>query len=75
MAVELSLAGCEVCEIARGAHLQAIRERGLMLLIDEQEKVARVAASGFRPARLCDLRLEGYVYRKPYPGLSNDRIG
>jgi hypothetical protein len=27
----------------------------LMLLIDEQEKVARVAASGFRPARLCDL--------------------
>ena len=45
MAVELSLAGCDVCVIARGPHLQAIRERGLMLLIDGQEKIARVAAS------------------------------
>jgi 2-dehydropantoate 2-reductase len=45
MAVELSLAGQEVCVIARGAHLQAINERGLKLLIDGGEKVARVAAS------------------------------
>ena len=45
MAVELSLAGCDVCVIARGPHLQAIRERGLVLLIDGQEKIARVAAS------------------------------
>ena len=45
MAVELALAGHEVCVIARGAHLQAIKERGLKLLIDGGEKVARVAAS------------------------------
>jgi 2-dehydropantoate 2-reductase len=45
MAVELALAGHEVCVIARGAHLQAINERGLKLLIDGGEKVARVAAS------------------------------
>jgi 2-dehydropantoate 2-reductase len=45
VAVELSSAGHEVCVIARGAHLQAIRERGLTLKIEGREKVARVAAS------------------------------
>ena len=44
LAVELSLSGQEVCVIARGAHLEAIRERGLTLRIDGREKVARVAA-------------------------------
>lgn len=45
LAVELSLAGHEVCVVARGEHLRAIRERGLKLIINGQEKVARVAAS------------------------------
>jgi len=45
LAVELALAGEEVCVIARGPHLQAIQERGLKLLIDGTEKVARVAAA------------------------------
>ncbi|HSY09036.1 MAG TPA: 2-dehydropantoate 2-reductase [Steroidobacteraceae bacterium] len=45
LAVELALAGEEVCVIARGPHLQAIQERGLTLLIDGTEKVARVAAA------------------------------
>jgi len=45
IAVELASAGYEVCVIARGAHLRAIRERGLTLRIDGREKVARVAAS------------------------------
>jgi len=45
MAVELASSGHEVCVIARGAHLQAINERGLKLLIDGRETVARVAAS------------------------------
>ncbi len=45
LAVELALAGHEVCVIARGAHLHAIRERGLKLLIEGREKVAPVAAS------------------------------
>ncbi|MGO9037668.1 MAG: 2-dehydropantoate 2-reductase [Steroidobacteraceae bacterium] len=45
MAVELASAGHEVCVIARGAHLQAINERGLKLLIDGGEKTARVPAS------------------------------
>ena len=44
LAVELALSGQEVCVVARGAHLEAIRERGLTLKIRGEEKVARVAA-------------------------------
>jgi 2-dehydropantoate 2-reductase len=44
LAVELALSGQEVCVIARGAHLQAIREHGLKLLIQGREKIAKVAA-------------------------------
>jgi 2-dehydropantoate 2-reductase len=44
LAVELALSGQEVCVVARGAHLEAIRERGLMLKIHGQERVAKVAA-------------------------------
>lgn len=44
LAVELALSGQEVCVIARGAHLDAIRKRGLTLKIHGQNKVARVAA-------------------------------
>jgi 2-dehydropantoate 2-reductase len=45
MAVELASAGHEVCVIARGAHLEAIRARGLKLIIHGREKVAKVAAA------------------------------
>ena len=45
LAVELALAGQEVCVIARGAHLAAIRERGLRLRVDGTEKIARIDAS------------------------------
>src|SRR5271155_2880577 len=45
LAVELTLAGHDVCVIARGAHLRAIRERGLKLLIEGREKIAELAAS------------------------------
>ena len=45
LAVELALSGQEVCVVARGAHLQAIQEHGLKLLIQGREKVARVAAA------------------------------
>src|SRR5579862_3672492 len=44
LAVELPLSGHDVCAIARGAHLTAIRERGLTLEINGQRKVARVPA-------------------------------
>jgi 2-dehydropantoate 2-reductase len=44
LAVELALSGQEVCIVARGAHLDAIRKRGLTLKIHGEEKVARVAA-------------------------------
>ncbi len=37
--------GVQVSLIARGAHLAAIRDRGLKLQIDGQERVARVAAT------------------------------
>jgi 2-dehydropantoate 2-reductase len=45
LAVELATAGHEVSVVARGAHLTAIQQRGLKLVIHGQEKVARVAAS------------------------------
>ncbi|HEX6015836.1 MAG TPA: 2-dehydropantoate 2-reductase [Geminicoccaceae bacterium] len=45
LAVELALAGHEVCAIARGDHLQAIHERGLTLLTCGQVKTARIPAS------------------------------
>jgi 2-dehydropantoate 2-reductase len=44
LAVELALSGQEVCVVARGAHLDAIRNRGLTLKIRGAEKVANVAA-------------------------------
>jgi 2-dehydropantoate 2-reductase len=44
LAVELALSGHEVCVIARGAHLEAIRARGLTLRIQGQEKIAKMAA-------------------------------
>jgi 2-dehydropantoate 2-reductase len=44
LAVELALSGQEVCVVARGDHLDAIRERGLTLQIHGAEKVAKVAA-------------------------------
>ena len=45
LAVELALAGHEVCAIARGDHLKAIQQNGLKLLIGGSEKVARIPAS------------------------------
>ncbi|HEY4974071.1 MAG TPA: 2-dehydropantoate 2-reductase, partial [Steroidobacteraceae bacterium] len=45
LAVELALAGNQVCVIARGEHLQAIRSHGLRLRIGGQQKLARLAAS------------------------------
>lgn len=41
LAVQLALAGEEVSVIARGAHLEAMRAKGLKLLIDGEERVAR----------------------------------
>lgn len=45
LAVELALAGHEVSAIARGAHLQAIRDKGLTLRIEGEERTARIPAS------------------------------
>jgi 2-dehydropantoate 2-reductase len=45
VAVELSRAGEDVTVIARGAHLAAIRERGLALRIEGEERVARPRAT------------------------------
>ena len=45
LAVELALAGREVSVVARGNHLRAIRDRGLTLRIDGQEKTVRLPAS------------------------------
>ena len=45
LAAELALAGEDVSIVARGPHLQAIRERGLKLLIEGEERLARVRAT------------------------------
>lgn len=53
LAVRLAAAGREVRALARGAHLAAIRERGLTLRAhDGAETVARVAAASDDPADL-----------------------
>src|SRR6202050_1309796 len=45
MAGELALAGHDVCAIARGAHLAAIRSHGLKLIVEGQTRTARLPAS------------------------------
>jgi 2-dehydropantoate 2-reductase len=45
LAVELALSGQQVCVVARGAHLKAIQENGLKLVIGGREKRAWVAAA------------------------------
>ena len=45
IAAEMALAGYDVCAIARGEHLDAIRENGLRLIIDGAERVAHLAVS------------------------------
>ena len=45
MAVMMKQAGIDVSLVARGPHLAAIRENGLKLLIDGEEKVARMPAT------------------------------
>ena len=45
LAVKLAASGEEVTVIARGAHLAAIRERGLTLVEEGREEVARVRAT------------------------------
>ena len=45
MAGELALAGHEVCAIARGAHLAAIRSHGLKLIVEGQTRTVNLPAS------------------------------
>jgi hypothetical protein len=45
MAGELALAGHEVCAIARGAHLAAIRSHGLKLIIEGKTRTVDLPAS------------------------------
>lgn len=45
MAVELALAGYDVCAIARGEHLEAMKKNGIKLIVGGQEKVARIPVS------------------------------
>ncbi len=45
LGAELALAGLDVTLIARGPHLEAMRDRGLTLLIDGEKKVANVRAT------------------------------
>ena len=45
MAVQLARTGLDVSVVARGSHLAAMRERGLRLLIDGEERVARLSCT------------------------------
>jgi 2-dehydropantoate 2-reductase len=45
LGAELARSGADVVLIARGAHLTAMRERGLRLRIDGEERVQKVACS------------------------------
>ncbi len=44
VAVEMALSGYDVCAIARGPHLEAIRQNGLTPRIEGKEKTARIPA-------------------------------
>ena len=57
LAVELASAGHEVCVVARGPHLAAIRERGMRLISEGREKVARFPASDDP----CEFAAQDYV--------------
>jgi 2-dehydropantoate 2-reductase len=62
LAVQLAKAGYEVTVIARGSHLRAIQQRGLKLLVNGQENVARLPASdnpadfGVQDVVICTLK-------------------
>ncbi|MFQ5709575.1 MAG: 2-dehydropantoate 2-reductase [bacterium] len=45
LGAELALAGYNVTLIARGPHLQAMRQNGLTVLVGEEQKVAKVACT------------------------------
>ncbi|OYX87894.1 MAG: 2-dehydropantoate 2-reductase [Azorhizobium sp. 35-67-5] len=45
LGVQLAQAGAEVSLVARGAHLEAMKQNGVKLLIDGEERVARVRAT------------------------------
>ncbi len=45
LGVQLAQAGADVSLVARGAHLEAMRANGLKLLIDGEEKVARLTCT------------------------------
>ncbi len=45
MGVQLALAGAQVSLVARGAHLEAMRQNGVKLLIGGEERVAQVNAT------------------------------
>jgi len=57
MGVQLAQADCEVSLVARGQHLDAMRDRGLRLQIDGTERTARLPCSD-RPA---DFGIQDYV--------------
>ncbi|WP_341992328.1 2-dehydropantoate 2-reductase [Azorhizobium sp. AG788] len=58
LGVQMALAGADVSLVARGAHLEAMRANGVKLLIDGEERVARVRASD-NPA---DLGPQDYIF-------------
>ncbi|MFG1396530.1 2-dehydropantoate 2-reductase [Roseixanthobacter pseudopolyaromaticivorans] len=45
LGVQLSLAGAEVSLVARGGHLEAMQQNGVKLLINGEERVAKVRAT------------------------------
>ena len=57
LGVELSRAGAEISLVARGAHLEAMQQNGLRLIIDGEERLARLPCTG-RPE---DLGPQDYV--------------
>jgi hypothetical protein len=64
MAAELAMAGHEVCAIARGAHLAAIRSHGLKLIADGETRTVRLpvsddpAAFGPQDVVICALKAQ-----------------
>ena len=50
LGVQLARAGADVSLVARGAHFAAMRERGLKLLIGDEERVVQPRCPTIRPS-------------------------
>jgi ketopantoate reductase len=71
LAVQLASTGADVSLVARGAHLAAMRERGLKLLIGDEERIGRLTGI---PTPALDMVLALVAQRGKIAGLYEGNV-